>query len=136
MKASGGDANDLGPAATTLRALRLLRLSRTVKLLRYSKDLYLIVNGIGAALTAISWVLAVLIVLLFVCSIMLVRFIGKSEYFAVEAPMAHEKFGSIMKSMYTLFTVMTLEEWVDLSDEVVAASWLWSTFFIWFIFFT
>ena len=94
---------------------------RTVKLFRYFKDLWLLVNGLTRAFRTIVWVMLLLLVVIYVCALFLTNLIKHNErYINVEhLPIAermaresiHDKFSSVPRSMHSLFAVMTLEGW-------------------------
>jgi voltage-gated sodium channel len=99
-----------------LRALRLLRvLSGVPRLRKVGEALLLAVPGI-------SWVGVILLVLTLVAAIIGTGFFGE------EVP---EYFGDLFVSMYTLFTVITLENWPDVADPVLEVyPWAWIYFVV------
>merc|ERR1719473_1361314 len=62
---------------TTLRTVRLLRLCRVLRLFRFFKELYMLAQGIIEATRALGWVLILLFMVLFICSIFMTRFLGR-----------------------------------------------------------
>ena len=99
-----------------LRALRLLRvLSGVPRLRKVGEALLLAVPGI-------SWVGVILLVLTLVAAIIGTGLFGEA---------VPEYFGDLFVSMYTLFTVITLENWPDVADPVLAVyPWAWIYFVV------
>jgi voltage-gated sodium channel len=99
-----------------LRALRLLRvLSGVPRLRKVGEALLLAVPGI-------TWVGVILLVLTLVAAIIGTGLFGEA---------VPEYFGDLFVSMYTLFTVITLENWPDVADPVLAVyPWAWIYFVV------
>lgn len=101
--------------AFMLRTIRMLRILRIMKLIRFLKQLYVLAVGFGLAVVAVFWVTVLVSFGLYVCSIVLVRTLGRMK----EAPSDHTefleaRFGTIPLSMLTLFNLMlspNLEEY-------------------------
>mmetsp|Transcript_92115 Transcript_92115/g.163964 ORF Transcript_92115/g.163964 Transcript_92115/m.163964 type:complete len:564 (-) Transcript_92115:280-1971(-) len=94
LAASGGAGNVSLPTGP-LRLLRLLRLSRLVRLLRSMPDLVVLVNGIRAAVSAVSSSLILVIVANYVFAIIL-------HMFLKDIPEMELLFDTIGNSMWTL----------------------------------
>lgn len=108
-------------AFAALRALRALRLLRVVAIL---PSLRRVVEGFLKAIPSLGSVMGLLVLLLFVFALMGTRMFGADH---------PELFGSLGKSAFSLFTVMTLEGWPDVARDVMKThptAWL---FFISFI---
>ncbi|KAF4727519.1 hypothetical protein FOZ62_000252, partial [Perkinsus olseni] len=94
---------------TSLRVIRLLRLGRLVHLLRSFKELWLIIMGLVDSLKTLGWVCLLLLLVLYVCGIFTTIQIGQDtgtygEYRISSGGWDHkEYFGTVLKSMYTLF---------------------------------
>lgn len=82
----------------TLRVLRLFRLITAVPTLRR------VVSGLIAALPGMGSILLLIGLIYYVCAVIAVNLYG--------AAFPH-LFGSLGASLFTLFTIMTLEGWVD-----------------------
>merc|ERR1719379_1464963 len=82
---------------TMLRTFRLLRLTRLVRLVRLFKELLLFVTGIFAALSTLVWAFALIGMVIFLCSIFLVRSLGKKygEDSPDYDPQIFELFGNV-----------------------------------------
>lgn len=89
-------------AFSVFRVFRVFRAFRTLKIIEHIRSLRIIIAAIFGALPSIGWVSVLLLIIFYIFSI-----IG-TTIFGPEFP---EWFGSIPKTMYTLFQVMTLESW-------------------------
>eukprot|EP00746_Dinoflagellata_sp_MGD_P164523 gnl/MRDRNA2_/MRDRNA2_93190_c0_seq1.p1 gnl/MRDRNA2_/MRDRNA2_93190_c0~~gnl/MRDRNA2_/MRDRNA2_93190_c0_seq1.p1 ORF type:complete len:590 (-),score=132.71 gnl/MRDRNA2_/MRDRNA2_93190_c0_seq1:38-1807(-) len=98
---------------TVLRALRLVRLARAVRLFPAFKELWLLVRGLLTSMTTLFWMMIIVLLLIYVFGIIATELIGKHAAFENDA-YAHELFGDLLKSMFTLFQLMTLDTWADL----------------------
>jgi voltage-gated sodium channel len=88
-------------AFTVLRALRVLRLLRLVTAV---PSLRRVVGGLIGALPGMSSIVMLIGLLYYVCAVMAVNLFG------ADFP---QLFGTLGTSLFTLFTIMTLEGWVD-----------------------
>jgi voltage-gated sodium channel len=113
-----------------LRVFRIFRIFRTFKALKGLRamrmvsrldKLRMIIGAIGKSIPGISWTAVLLLLIYYIFAL-----IGTS-LFGEAFP---EWFGSIGKSLYTLFQVMTLESWsMGISRPVMeAVSWAWLYF--------
>jgi len=96
-----------GGMATMFRLVRLLRIMRLFRIVKYLKQLYFIAYGFVVAAQAIVWVSIVMGFILFVSSVVLARTLKDLDL--DDNPnlhMVHESFGSVSKSMLTLFELM------------------------------
>eukprot|EP00746_Dinoflagellata_sp_MGD_P022260 gnl/MRDRNA2_/MRDRNA2_152061_c0_seq1.p1 gnl/MRDRNA2_/MRDRNA2_152061_c0~~gnl/MRDRNA2_/MRDRNA2_152061_c0_seq1.p1 ORF type:complete len:626 (-),score=86.57 gnl/MRDRNA2_/MRDRNA2_152061_c0_seq1:98-1975(-) len=115
-----------------LRLLRVLRLVRVFKLLRNFKELWLILLGILNSLKVICWVSALLALVIFVVSIAVTEVVGheRNLYPAYNEDLSsteianewnnYEYFGTIDKSMITLFNIGVLAEWSEIIRPLYA----------------
>jgi voltage-gated sodium channel len=100
------------PAAGPLAVLRTLRILRALRLLKAVPRLRWIVEGVLRVLPDMGWVFMLLVLLFYVFSV-----IG-TKLFAATDP---EYFGSLGRTMFTLFQVMTLESWASAIARPVMA---------------
>ena len=94
--------------------LRLGRLFRFARLMRFIPDAERILGDIGRALRASICIFLALIVL------NLVLAMGATLLFG-HIPIAEEFFGDPFKSMYSLFKVFTIEGWYEIPDRLANA---------------
>merc|ERR1719502_179564 len=87
------------------------------------RELWLLVGGIVNSVKALSWIMLILMLLCYVCSIVVTTEIGHNDEVYGVGPSYDglvwpykEYFGSVFKSMFTLFQIVTLDGW---SDDVV-----------------
>ncbi len=92
------------PASQTFSVLRALRILRVLRLITVVPSLKAVVGGLLAALPGMGSIVLLIMLLYYVFAVIAVKLYG-SEF--------PELFGTIGKSFFTLFTVMTLEGWVD-----------------------
>ncbi len=94
-------ASDM-PVFSSLRALRIVRVFRALKFISGIEHLQIIVSAIGRSIPSIGWTALLMLLIYYVFAV-----IG-TMLFGAAFP---AWFGSIGKSMYSLFQVMTLESW-------------------------
>ena len=116
------------PASGPLAVLRSLRILRTLRLLSVVPSMRRVVQAFLAAIPGIGSVCLLILLVFYVSAVI------STKVFGADFP---AWFGSIGKSMYTLFQIMTLESWsmgiVRPVLEVFPAAWV---FFIPFILIT
>ncbi|MCB0417923.1 MAG: ion transporter [Bdellovibrionaceae bacterium] len=113
------------PATGSLSALRALRVLRTLRLITAVPTLRRVVSGLLSAIPGMGAVGSILLVVFYVGAVIATNLFGAAF---------PDWFGSIDKSAYSLFQIMTLESWsmgiVRPLMNVFPAAWL---FFIPFI---
>lgn len=131
-----------------LRIIRLVRLVRLVRLLRFFRELWLVVAGLMSALSTLGWVAFLLLCLIWVCAIFCQMVIGEStawlDTFGAEDTLPifmyynnFEYFGSVQRSSFTLFQVVTLSQWAqNVVRPVIEKYAVIFIFFLFFIFLT
>ncbi|HSN71576.1 MAG TPA: ion transporter [Steroidobacteraceae bacterium] len=92
----------LVPATATYSALRALRVLRVLRLVSMVPQMRRVVGALLGALPGLSSIVLVLLLVFYVFAVM------ATQLFGADFP---EWFGTIGRSMYTLFQVMTLESW-------------------------
>lgn len=122
-----------------LRVLGLMRLLRIIKNYRSLKELRLVMQGLGGSLIMLMWTVVILLVFLYVCSVFTTSTIGRSDVFDDFKKMTNgwdhdDLFGSVGRSMWTLFQCMTRDSWSsDIARYVVVQQWYMAIFFIGFM---
>ena len=118
----------LAPASEGLSVLRALRILRVLRALSFAPRLRRTIEGFISALPGMSSVIILMAIIFYIGAVI------ATKLFAADFPMW---FGSIGKSGYTLFQIMTLESWsmgiVRPVMEVYPTAWL---FFVPFILIT
>ncbi|MCW4353582.1 ion transporter [Hoyosella sp. YIM 151337] len=95
-------AISLIPASGPLAILRTLRILRVLRLLSTVKRLRMLVESLMQAMPGIGWSAALLLMMFYIFGVM------GTELFGERFP---EWFGTLGRSIYSLFQVMTLESW-------------------------
>jgi voltage-gated sodium channel len=90
------------PASSEYAVLRALRVLRVLRLLSMVPQMRRVVSALLAAIPGLSSIILVLILIFYVFAVM------ATNLFAADHP---QWFGTIGRSMYTLFQIMTLESW-------------------------
>jgi voltage-gated sodium channel len=94
----------LAPAAEAFSVLRALRVLRLLRLITIVPTLRRVVSGLITAIPGMGSILLLIGLIYYVCAVMAVNMYGE------EFP---HLFGTLGTSLFTLFTIMTLEGWVD-----------------------
>jgi voltage-gated sodium channel len=115
----------LAPATEAFSVLRALRVLRILRLISAVPTLRRVVGGMIAALPGMGSILLLIGLIYYVCAVMAVNLYGE------EFP---HLFGTLGTSLFTLFTIMTLEGWVEgvVKPIMDKHPWAW-LFFIPFI---
>lgn len=96
----------LVPAAETFSVLRALRIMRALRVMSVVPQMRVVVQALLSALPGMTSVIVVLVLIFYVAAVMATKLFGTSPN-----PDIQEWFGSVGKSLYTLFQIMTLESW-------------------------
>jgi voltage-gated sodium channel len=94
----------LAPATAAFSVLRALRVLRLLRLITAVPSLQRVVGGLLGALPGMGSILLLIALVFYVSAVMAVNLYGK------EFP---DLFGTLGTSLYTLFTIMTLEGWTN-----------------------
>mmetsp|Transcript_7384 Transcript_7384/g.20943 ORF Transcript_7384/g.20943 Transcript_7384/m.20943 type:complete len:735 (-) Transcript_7384:150-2354(-) len=106
-----------GGVATLFRIIRLLRIMRLFRIIKFLKQLYLLAFGFIDAVHAVFWVTILMTVVLYVCSIVMVRTCGRLPESDPHHKFLHLLFGDISTSMMTLFVLMSSPNLPTFIDE-------------------
>eukprot|EP00747_Dinoflagellata_sp_TGD_P073199 gnl/TRDRNA2_/TRDRNA2_157792_c0_seq1.p1 gnl/TRDRNA2_/TRDRNA2_157792_c0~~gnl/TRDRNA2_/TRDRNA2_157792_c0_seq1.p1 ORF type:complete len:821 (+),score=150.63 gnl/TRDRNA2_/TRDRNA2_157792_c0_seq1:102-2564(+) len=119
---------------TIIRIVRLLRLVRLFRLFRFLSGLWLVLKALGHAMQSLVWVTVLLLITTYTCAIFCTIFIGRRESEdGPEANIVGHRWGTVPKSMLTLFVVMTGEGWDGIMfDAMQTMPFIW-VFFIPFV---
>jgi len=105
---------------STMRVMRIIRLVRLVRMFKFFRELWLLVGGLVNSIKALAWICIILLLLIYVCSVVVTTEIGQNDLVYGNGPSYDgevwpykEYFGTVFKSMFTLFQVMTLDGWCD-----------------------
>ncbi|HSW55253.1 MAG TPA: ion transporter [Ignavibacteriaceae bacterium] len=112
------------PASGVFAVLRSLRIFRSLRLIKNVPKLRFIVESLFHSLPSLVWIFVLLALVFYVFSV-----IG-TKLFGAAYP---EWFGNLGASMFSLFQIMTLEGWVEISREIMKEFPLAYIYFILFI---
>ena len=110
--------------ASSITAFRAIRILRALRLVKRVPSMRVVIESFMRAIPGIGSVLTVMLLMVLVFAL-----IGQNLYGAV----APELFGTLHQSAFTLFTVLTLEGWPDVSRAVmeqVPLAWIYFVAFI------
>lgn len=126
-------------AVRQLRVFRLLRLLRILKVIRAVPELLMVVEGVVGSVRAMSWILLLLGIAIYVWAIICVEVIGSNaaypEYRRTSDDMFEEAlsefnnffyFGNLERSMLSTLNMILLAEWA----EVVRPMWVVQPFMV------
>lgn len=118
-------AISLAPAGQTFSVLRALRILRTLRLISAVRSMRVVTQALLHAIPGMGSIVALLALVFYVCSVMATKFFG-ADFEAW--------FGTIGRSAFTLFQIMTLESWsMGVVRPVLEVyPWAWA-FFVPFI---
>ena len=109
----------LAPASGNLSVLRSLRILRGLRLVTFVPSMRRVVAALMASIPGISSVIALLALVYYVFGVMVTKLYGEAF---------PDWFGTVGRSMYSLFQIMTLESWsmgiVRPVMEKFPAAWL------------
>ena len=113
------------PMGGGLSVMRALRILRAVRIISAVPRMRRVVEGLLHAIPSLGAVIALLAIIFYICAVMATKLFGNDF---------DELFGSLPRSLFTLFQIMTLEDWpggvVRPIMQVYPYAWL---FFIPFI---
>ena len=128
---------------STLRLVRVMSVGRLVRLLMVFKELWSVITGLVEAVKTLAWISVFLVFVLYIAAVFVTVQIGQNpetyeSYRHISGGWDYrEYFGSVGKSMFTLFQIVTLDDWSDgVVRHVMSNQPLMSVFFIIFIAFT
>ncbi len=118
----------LAPSGQGLAVLRALRILRALRLMSMVPKMRVVVQALLSAIPSMGSVIALLLLVFYVAAVMATKLFG-AEF--------DEWFGTVGRSFYSLFQIMTLESWsMGIVRPVMDAfPWAWA-FFVPFILIT
>lgn len=100
-----------------IRICDLLKLGKNPKLHKRLEELQLIIQGLQDSFRALAWTVVLAAIFIYIWSVLLTKQIGHNadvyrDYTKMSGGWNHEEFfGTVGRSMYTLFQCMTLDGW-------------------------
>ncbi len=114
----------LAPVGGALSVLRALRVLRVLRLMSIVPDLRRVVEALLRSLPGLGAIAGLLVLLFYVFAVMATMLFGDLH---------EEAFGTLGRSLFTLFQIMTLEGWADIARKIMEEMPLAWAFFIPFI---
>jgi voltage-gated sodium channel len=114
----------LVPSSGSLSVLRAMRILRAMRLVSAVPGMKRVVGGLLAALPGMASIVMLL---------GLVNYVGAVLATELYGPTAGDHFGSLGRSLFTLFQVMTGEAWPDIAREVMGqhpTAWIFFVVYI------
>lgn len=116
------------PSGGPLTVLRVLRVFRILRLMSIVPSMRRVLKALFDAVPGMTSILGIMVIIFYIAAVLATRIFG-----AHPDPVMQELYGSLGMSMYTLFQIMTLEDWPDAADPTIALfPWAW-IFFVLFI---
>lgn len=112
------------PASGSLAALRTLRVLRVLRVITVVPSLRRVVDGLLRAVPGMGAVGALLILVMYVSAVIATGLFGESS---------EEYFGTLWRSLFTLFQAMTGEAWPDIARAVMVthpSAWIFFVLYI------
>eukprot|EP00746_Dinoflagellata_sp_MGD_P136180 gnl/MRDRNA2_/MRDRNA2_70154_c0_seq1.p1 gnl/MRDRNA2_/MRDRNA2_70154_c0~~gnl/MRDRNA2_/MRDRNA2_70154_c0_seq1.p1 ORF type:complete len:571 (+),score=104.83 gnl/MRDRNA2_/MRDRNA2_70154_c0_seq1:28-1740(+) len=120
--------------ANMMRMLKLCRVLRIIRLFRMFNTLKIVADAFFGALTLVCWSGLMIVILNYVCAIVLTQLVGHHHGFsAKDALEINELFGTVGRSMFTLFQFMTCDDWAAVARIVVKELPVMLIFFVFYI---
>lgn len=114
----------LMPASGPLAVLRALRVLRVLRLISVVPSMRRVVEALIKSLPGMGSIAALLAIILYVFGVMATKLFGADH---------PEWFGSLSRSLFTLFQIMTTEGWADIARAVMveqAYAWIFFLSFL------
>ncbi len=97
------------PSIGPLSVLRALRILRVLRLVSVVPQMRRVISALLHSIPGMASIMAVLLIIFYVSAVLVTKLFGLPS----SDPHLQEIFGSVGASMYTLFEVMTLENWSE-----------------------
>lgn len=85
------------------RFVRLSRIMRIFRLVRFARRLYILAYGFTLAAMSVFWVTFLMGTVLYICAIILVRTLGHTSDADPDKEFFQDHFGTVLQAMFTLF---------------------------------
>lgn len=93
--------------------LRLARLLRLIRLFRFFKSLFLLAQGIATSMRTVLWAWLLLGILIYMFGLFFARVF---EDAVLQDKDLHTLFGTVDRSMFSVFQCITIEDWNQIAD--------------------
>lgn len=99
--------------ASTFRALRLMRVVRSIKGLKVFNGLWMILQGMLDSLRTLGWMLILLTMIVYSVAVTLTSVVGQSPFARERWRYCDQYVGNIYRSIWTVIQVITLDSWAS-----------------------
>jgi len=123
-----------GHGLMLLRMLRVLRVLRVVRIFRAFRQLRMLARGLLESMRIVFWIFVLMLLVIFLSAIVCTTIIGQDSAFEGDEEI-HKYFGSVGRSMFTLFQFLTMDDWAAVEKLVFEKQEFMRPFFFAFIFF-
>mmetsp|Transcript_6882 Transcript_6882/g.16254 ORF Transcript_6882/g.16254 Transcript_6882/m.16254 type:complete len:464 (-) Transcript_6882:105-1496(-) len=114
-------------------AIRLVRLLRLLRFLRIAKRVAALAQALMSMMDAFGVIFGVLFLFILLCAIICTQLMGRRHEWPADQPDVQGNFGDVPTSIFTLFQVTTLDNWMEVAGPVIVTDWRWQIFFVFFI---
>mmetsp|Transcript_3276 Transcript_3276/g.8624 ORF Transcript_3276/g.8624 Transcript_3276/m.8624 type:complete len:787 (+) Transcript_3276:136-2496(+) len=118
--------------------LRILKLTRLIKIMKMFDRMWMIVQGFSRALQTLGWVILMLFGVIYAGAVFMTIIVGyecEGDYITWE--LCSDHFSTVSRSMFTLFQIMTFESWSTVIARPVLTQKVWLvTFFLTYLMLT
>lgn len=138
---AANNTNDNFVLARIFRLMKLAKMFRTVRALRFFKDIVVILEGVKNSLAALLWIFIMLGMMLFICGLVflqgMIDYLDQNENLpTVQVEKINRYFGSLWSSILSLYCAVTGgEDWRVYYELVADVGPLYSCMFVAFTFF-
>lgn len=119
-----------------LRAIRILRILRVLRLVKAFQQLRLLILGLVSSLKSVFWISILFVLVILVSAIFCTMMIGHDADTFSDPEKVRQAFGTVGKSMVTLFQFVTLDDWSFVARIVAEQEPLMMIFFMVYILIT
>lgn len=117
------------------RSLLVFRVLRVVRVFRAFRKLGMLAQGLLESVQAVFWIGVLTYLMVFLCAILCTTLIGQNaDAFGDNREEIREMWGTVNKSAFTLFQILTMDGWGDVYHEVTEKMPFMTLFFFPFVF--
>eukprot|EP00746_Dinoflagellata_sp_MGD_P002450 gnl/MRDRNA2_/MRDRNA2_104760_c0_seq1.p1 gnl/MRDRNA2_/MRDRNA2_104760_c0~~gnl/MRDRNA2_/MRDRNA2_104760_c0_seq1.p1 ORF type:complete len:487 (+),score=105.24 gnl/MRDRNA2_/MRDRNA2_104760_c0_seq1:72-1532(+) len=114
----GGRGDRVSGLVTILRVVRILRILRLFRVFKMFHELYLLAMGLVTSCKVVGWISFLFSILVVISAIFCTTLIGHDADLFPDPDFIREYFGTVLRSMTTLFQFITLDDWSYVAGQV------------------
>ena len=96
-----------------LSAIRLFRVFRVLRVAGRLTKINVLIQAVLHSLQSVVWVAILLFIMLYVCGVLATNLFGRNKSLLKAIPLVDEWWGSVPRSMGSLFQVITMDSWTS-----------------------